>query len=276
MLDVLLYFITGVGRITEETLLYVFVDFVYMFQLSEYITLLNDALKRNETIVFGCRCTIRYSGRAESALNDGDRVVMIKSDNALLVHQPTGNSPINYMKPGAGYIAKIADNRLVLKATNVLDKENMEIGISHFYFFNSHKLTDGQTIVVAGTEEDMSNMLYKNPEMIEKGFNPVSREEQTTYGFIDVLGTDKEGTLTVVECKRYVADLSAVTQLRRYVEKLMASKGISKIRGIIAAPKITQNAERMLTDWGYSFVSVKPPKYLEEFDKKQQRLDLFA
>jgi hypothetical protein len=104
---------------------------------------------------------------------------------------------------------------------------------------------------------------------------PVSQEEQTAYGFIDVLGTDKDGTLTVVECKRYVADLSAVTQLRRYVEKLCASKGISKVRGILAAPKITQNAEQMLKDWGYSFVSVKPPKYLEEFDKKQQRLDAF-
>jgi len=153
-----------------------------MFQLSEYITLLNDALKRNETIVFGCRCAIRYSGRAESVLNDGDRVVMIKADNALLVHQPTGNSPINYMKPGSGYTVKLEDNRFVLKATNILEKENMEISISHVYFFNSHKLNDGQTIVVAGTEEDMANMLYKRPEMIEKGFNPVSQEEQTKYG----------------------------------------------------------------------------------------------
>jgi hypothetical protein len=247
-----------------------------MFQLSEYITLLNDALKRNETVVFGCRCTIRYSGRAESHLGEGDRIVLIKSDNALLVHQPTGNAPINYMKPGTGYAARLDDNKLVLKATNILEKENMEISISHIHFFNAHKLQDGQTIVVAGTEEDMSNMLYRNPELVEPGFRPVSQEEQTKYGFIDVLGTDKDGTLTVVECKRYAADLSAVTQLRRYVEKLMASKGITKVRGILAAPKITPNAEQMLKDWRFSFVAVKPPKYLEEFDKKQQRLDVFT
>jgi RecB family endonuclease NucS len=246
-----------------------------MFQLSEYIQLLSDALKRNETVVFGCTCAIRYSGRAESLLGEGDRVVMIKSDNALLVHQPSGNAPINYMKPGTGYTARMEDNKLILKATNILEKENMEITIYRVHFFNAHKLQDGQTIMVAGTEEDMSNMIYKNPELIEPGFKPVSQEEQTVYGFIDVLGTDKDGTLTVVECKRYVADLAAVTQLRRYVEKLMISKGITKVRGIIAAPKITQNAEQMLKDWGYSFVSVKPPKYLEEFDKKQQRLDLF-
>jgi RecB family endonuclease NucS len=246
-----------------------------LFELSEYIGLLNDALKRNETVVFGCHCTIRYSGRAESFLGDGDRIIVIKSDNTLLVHQPMGTAPINYMKPGTGYQAHIDDNRLVLKATNILEKENMEISVLRVHFFSAHKLKDSQAITIAGTEEDMSNMIYENPEMIEAGFKPVSQEEQTKYGFIDVLGTDKEGTLTVVECKRYVADLAAVTQLRRYVEKICASKGISKVRGILAAPKISLNARKMLEDWGYSFVSVKPPKYLEEFDKKQQKLDFF-
>ncbi|MBI4141199.1 DUF91 domain-containing protein, partial [Candidatus Woesearchaeota archaeon] len=125
------------------------------------------------------------------------------------------------------------------------------------------------------TEEDMSKMLYSNPELIELGFKPVSQEEQTKYGFIDVFGTDKDGVLTVVECKRYCADLSAVTQLRRYVEKIKESKGIDTVRGIIAAPKITDNAKNMLEDWGFKFISVNPPKYLEEFDKKQSKLDFF-
>ena len=89
------------------------------------------------------------------------------------------------------------------------------------YFFNSQKLEDGRSIVISGTEADMAKMLYEKPEMIEKGFTPVSQEEQTKYGFIDVLGVDKDGMLTVVECKRYCADLGAVTQLRRYVERLI-------------------------------------------------------
>ena len=121
----------------------------------------------------------------------------------------------------------------------------------------------------------MSDMLYKNPEMIEEGFSPVSQEEQTTYGFIDVFGKDRDGVLTIVECKRYCADLGAVTQLRRYVERVKETKGVDAVRGIIAAPKITPNAEKMLTDWGYSFKSVKPPMYLERYDRKQKRLDSF-
>mgnify|MGYP001599530787 FL=1 len=244
-------------------------------QLSEYATLINDAIARNETLVLSCTCAIRYSGRAESQLGRGDRIILIKSDKAILVHQPTGNAPINYMKPDTSHSVVVEGNHLLLKSKNLAMKEFLDVTIERIHFYNSHKLEDSQTIIVAGTEEDMSNMLYEHPEMIEAGFKPVSREEQTAYGFIDVFGTDKNGMLTIVECKRYCADLSAVTQLRRYIEKMMISKGVAKIRGILAAPKITENAQKMLEDWGYEFKSIKPPKYLEEFDKKQAKLDFF-
>lgn len=241
----------------------------------DYCTLFNDALKRNETIILFCNCKIRYSGRAESFLDWGDRVIMIKSDNALLVHQPTGNAPINYMKPGTTHIMRLANDQLGLTSQNLAMKERMDITIQHVHHYNSHKLEDGATIAIQGTEADMSNMIYDNPEMIEEGFKPVNQEEQTKYGFIDVLGVDKNGTLTVVECKRYRAELSAVTQLRRYVEKLMVSKGISTIRGILAAPKITTNAKQMLEDWGYTFKEIHPPKYLEDYNKHQASLEDF-
>ncbi|MBW3005035.1 endonuclease NucS [Candidatus Woesearchaeota archaeon] len=246
-----------------------------MLEQQDYVTLLNDALRRNEMVIIACNCSIRYSGRAESLLEDGDRVIIIKADNTLLVHQPSGNNPINYMKQNTTHNLVLTDNKMILQSRNLALKENMDITINKMYFFNSQRLEDGRSIVISGTEADMANMLYKNPELIEKGFVPVSQEEQTKYGFIDVLGIDKDGMLTVVECKRYCADLGAVTQLRRYVERLMVSKGISKVRGIIAAPKITPNAQKMLEDWGYSFVSVRPPKYLEDFNKKQSRLDNF-
>ncbi len=246
-----------------------------MLTFDDYCILFNDAIKRGESVVLACRCKVRYSGKAESLLDSGDRVILVKSDGGLLVHQPFGNAPINYMKPGCTHALRVDGTHCLLHASHLLEKEHMDIMIDKIYFFNSHKLEDGQSIVVSGTEEDMANMLMKQPELIEEGFKPVSQEEQTVYGFIDVLGVDKSGVLTVVECKRYSADLSAVTQLRRYVEKIMVSKGIASVRGILAAPKITDNAKTMLEDWGFSFVSVKPPKYLEEFDKKQKKLDGF-
>jgi hypothetical protein len=246
-----------------------------MWSLDDCRLLLEDALARNETVVLACRCTIRYSGRAESALEPGERVILIKGDKTTLVHQPQGASPVNYMKPGASHALTVEDGKLIIRATNLKEKESIEVTADRVYFFNSQKLEDGNRIVVTGTEKEMSDMLAGQPELIEKGFRPASREEQTAYGYIDLLGHDADGVLTIVECKRDCADHNAVMQLRRYVEKVKASKGIDRVRGIIAAPRITGNAHQMLKDWGFSFVSVKPPKYYEAFDRKQARLDGF-
>lgn len=246
-----------------------------MLKKEDYITLFNDALKRNETIILGCNCKVRYSGRAESTLDWGDRVLIIKSDKAILVHQPTGNAPINYMKPDTAHSLKLDNGLLRLDSVHQANKESLKVQIRKIHFYNSHKLEDGQTITITGTEKDMSDMLYKHPEMIEKGFKTAGREEQTKYGFVDVLGVDKNRVLTVIECKRYQADLGAVTQLRRYVEKIMVTKGITKVRGIIAAPKITENAKKMLEDWGFEYKRINPPKYYDEDNKKQTRLDNF-
>ena len=111
-----------------------------MLEPKDYVTLLNDALKRNETIAFSCNCSIRYSGRAESLLEDGDRIVIIKGDNTLLVHQPSGNAPINYMKANTSHKLIVEEGSMMLKSNNVLLKENMDIKINKIYFFNSYKL----------------------------------------------------------------------------------------------------------------------------------------
>jgi hypothetical protein len=243
--------------------------------MQEFVSRIEEAIARNESIVFGCNCSVAYSGRAESFLPSGDRVIIVKADNTIIVHQPTGNAPVNYMKPAAAIKPTFEDEKLVLHSHNSQLREYMDIVIDKVYFFNSCRLEDGASIVVHGTERDMADMLYKNPEIIEHGFKPVSTEEQTKYGFIDVFGHDRQGAVTVVECKRYAADLKAVDQLRRYVEKVKASKGIEKVRGILAAPAISPNAERMLRDFGFSYVKVLPPKYLEKYGKSQRSLAHF-
>jgi len=121
----------------------------------------------------------------------------------------------------------------------------------------------------------MSDLLFNQPELVEEGFKPYSREEHTKYGFIDVLGTDKSGHLTIVECKRYKAGPDAVQQLRRYVEKVKKDKGLQKVRGILAAPSLTKSAQDMLTELGYTHVEAKPPKSYEAFKKDQKDLHGF-
>jgi RecB family endonuclease NucS len=60
--------------------------------MDKHIDQIQEALKRNETIVIGCECEVDYSGRAEAHLPIGERLVVIKSDNTLLVHPTRGTA----------------------------------------------------------------------------------------------------------------------------------------------------------------------------------------
>jgi len=234
----------------------------------------NDSIKANETMSFFCKCKINYSGRAEAELEEGDRLIIIKADNTLLVHQPEGSTPINYMKNDSSIELIEVDGNILIKSHNQKFKDYLDIKIKKVYSFSSKRLEDGKKLVLVGNEKDMSDMIRDNPHLISKDFKPLSREEHTKFGFIDVFGHDKKGNLVIIECKRYSAGLSAVQQLRRYVEKMTELKGIKKvkIKGIIAAPNIAKNAKEMLEKWGFSFVVVNPPKRLEKFNKNQKSI----
>ncbi len=246
-------------------------------KLSETIRAVNEGLERGELICLFCHCAVTYSGRAESYLDFGDRLIMIKQDRSVLIHQPQGGNPINYLRPPANIVFTLEQGseseHIWLLATSKEDEIDVEITL--VYNLLSRRLEDGQKQTLSGSEAEMSDMLLDNPALIRKDFKPLSREEHTKYGFIDVFGHLGDGTLAIVECKRYTAGLSAVTQLRRYVEKISDAKGTKKVTGIIAAPAITTNAFEMLTDWKFSFVRVEPPKRNVRGRKRQKKIDNF-
>lgn len=244
-------------------------------EAKEFIEKAKSSLSANECMVFFCHCEIKYSGRAEAHLPKGDRIIIIKSDNTLLVHQPESSAPVNYMKENSKIEVLKKENHTLILSQNQKYKDHLEIEIYRVYSFISKRLEDGEKIHLEGSEKDMSDMIYDNPSLISKDFKPLSREEHTKYGFIDVFGCNGKNELVVVECKRYVAGPDAVTQLRRYVEKIKSLRGLKVVHGIIAAPKISPNALKMAEDWGFKFVSVNPPKHLERFNKPQKGLHEF-
>lgn len=240
-----------------------------------FIDQFKQALNKKEFIVFGAECEVNYSGRAETHLAKGQRVIIIKQDSSIQIHQPFGNAPINYMKEETDHSLRLLPSSILLSSYNIPLGEFMDIIIYGVLFFNKVKIDDWHKLQLTGTEQDMSNMIYENPSIIEKGLRPVKQEEQTQYGFIDVLCKDENNNLVVIECKRFKADFSAVSQLRRYVEKVKEIKGINNVRGILAAPSITSNAEKMLQDYGFKFTNIEPPKYMEKLKKSQKSLSEF-
>lgn len=237
----------------------------------EFKQRVDETLRCRGVLAAFVHCQVIYSGRAEAELPWGDRLVVIKGDNTVLIHQPTGGNPINYLRPGS----RIGFEDHTLVASNMDSKDSIMVEITKVYDCVARRLEDGQKQILSGTEAEMSDYIRDNPELISADFVPLSREEHTKYGFIDVFGHDNAGNLIIVECKRYAASLDAVTQLRRYVEKMQQLRGTNNIKGVIAAPKITPNALKMLQDWGYSFAVVEPPKRLERHKKNQKRLGEF-
>lgn len=230
-------------------------------------------IERGEFICFFCHCTINYSGRAESYLDNGDRLIAIKQDKTVMIHQPEGGMPINYVKAPASCELMEEDGLLIFRACS--GEDEVVCAISEVYDVFARRLADGQKQDLSGKESEMSDMIRDNPACIGTDFIPLNREEHTKYGFIDVFGHLGDGTLAVVECKRYTAGLSAVSQLRRYVEKMQSAKGTEKVTGIIAAPAITSNAEKMLKDWGFRFCAVEPPKRHMRKRREQKKIDQF-
>jgi RecB family endonuclease NucS len=152
----------------------------------------------------------------------------------------------------------------------------MIIKASSIHLLNSCELSDDEEVSIMGSEADMARMIYEKPYLINSEFKPVNLEEQTKYGFIDVMGHDGKGTLVIIECKRDKAGLNAVQQLRRYVERIKNAKGLNKVNGYIAAPSMTKNAHQMLKDWGFKFARVEPPMRNIIDKSKQKKLREFV
>lgn len=241
-------------------------------ELGEFAAMLESAVASREAVVAFVHCQITYSGRAEAFLSRGDRMLLVKSDQTVIIHQPEGSVPINYMRPGSAISFEKVEEHMIMHVRNDTEHSFLDIEIFRVYDAASRRLEDGQKQDLAGNERDMSDWIRDNPACISADFKPISREEQTDVGFIDVFGHDGTGRLVVVECKRITASLMAVDQLRRYVERVKMIKGTGNVTGILAAPSITPNALEMLSSWGFRYCKVDVPKRLEKWKKDQKKI----
>jgi RecB family endonuclease NucS len=248
----------------------------------EVFDLINDGLRKKATlIVFAC-CKVIYEGRALSQLDFGERIILIKPDGSFLIHQERKVDPVNWQPPKSRTRVIIKDEKLLLESHRRSPKERLEVEIKKVHFANYALVEDYQELEIAGYEKDMGDMIMKHPTMIEEGFKPTNREYATEHGFIDILGKDKDGNLMVLELKARKAGVTAVKQIRRYLtdfednnNHIFKEVGIEKkkIRGVLVAPSIGEDAKELLEEEGIEFKVVEPPKELKK--DKSVTLDAF-
>lgn len=225
--------------------------------IDELTGIINEAISKRAFLVIIACCRIKYRGRATSRLGSGDRTIIIKTDGSFLIHQDYNLEPVNWQPPNCNFKIKTENGIIFIKGIRRNPDESLEVEIHKAYMASYHRGKDIKTLELAGYEEDMRDLIFKSPQMIESGFKPTSKEYAVTGGFIDILGKDKDGRLVVLELKSRRAGINAVKQLKRYFEDFIGHK--DHVRGILVAPSITEDACRLLKKYGLEFKKMEPP-----------------
>jgi RecB family endonuclease NucS len=220
---------------------------------------INDAIFRRRTLLLVGDFSVYYTGRARSKLQSGERVLIVKGDGSVLIHRSLGYEPVNWQPAGSIVHARARNALLEVRAIRHNPEESLRIVFTSFRMVSAFSLTDSGEFALYASEQDMQKAVLLKPSLLEEGFRPVSYERKTDPGFVDVYGIDQSGKTVVVEIKRKSAGKNAVLQLARYVE---AIKGSTKadVRGILAAPGLARDAQRILATLGLEFKALDPKK----------------
>ncbi|NJE49632.1 endonuclease NucS [Thermococcus sp. 9N3] len=236
----------------------------------EEIKLLVDSAVSSEGVLtIFARCRVHYDGRAKSELGPGDRVIIVKPDGSFLIHQKEKREPVNWQPPGSVVRLELRE-KPVLVSVRRKPRETLEVELDEVYLITVFHAEDYEELALTGSEAEMAELIFENPEVIEPGFKPLHREKPIKHGIVDVLGVDRDGNLVVLELKRRRADLHAVSQLKRYVETLREEH--ENVRGILVAPSLTSGAKKLLEKEGLEFRKLEPPKRGRKSKGKQLRL----
>jgi len=202
-------------------------------------------------------CIVDYHGRAKSLLDWGERIVMVKQDGAVLVHQPVMREPVNWQPSGSITRFSIRDNLLVLHSHHAKPAERMSILFRSLKTIVITPLVDNAKMIISGMETDVVNSIITNPGLIEEGLRITKKEKHVKSGYIDLYGYDRNHTPVVIEVKRSVASISSVHQLRLYVNEVKKNRQEALVRGILCAPRIPDMVKKMLEEYGLEWREVE-------------------
>lgn len=231
----------------------------------EAARLINSGKKRGLVVVVGV-CDVSYNGRASAALKPGRRLLIVKRDGTLLIHDAEKAQPKIWNPPGSSTAAFVEGGVLVVKSVRQRPFETVKARFSSLDFVGFFDV--GATeLELVGSERDVVDALVNAPEVIEEGLEVLGVEVPTDVGHIDILARDRQGRYVVIEVKRDLATHEAVFQLARYVE-IYKKKGY-ETRGVLAASDISSSAYEYLKRYGLEFVKVNPRELMAVKNKNK-------
>jgi RecB family endonuclease NucS len=244
-------------------------------KLDEAATVIEKAFAQRRTLIVAGKCSVDYSGRANSTLKAGERLLIIKGDGSLLVHRPVGYEPVNWQPAGSIFHVQKKSEAIEIHGIRQKPRESVKVIFTDILMLSSINLVDSGEFHLHASEEDMHKAILLKPSLLEEGFKPISYEKKVEPGFVDVYGVDKNGKLVVVEVKRKTAGKEAVLQLARYIESIK-TKADRELRGVLAAPSLGKDVQRLLVTLGLEFRALDPVKCAAVLRKTETtRLETF-
>ena len=240
--------------------------------LAEAESLVLKAFAQRNTLIVAGNCRVKYTGRASSKLEPGERMLIIKEDGALLVHRPVGYEPVNWQPAGSIFHVHVSQDQLEIRGVRQKPRESVTLFFDSVFMVSSLNLVDSGEFILNASEYDMHKAVLLKPSLLEEGFKPISYEKHIEPGFVDIYGVDKNGKLVVVEVKRKTAGKEAALQLFRYIEAIK-TKANRELRGVLAAPSLGKGVQRLLTTLGLEY-KMLDPRICAEVLKKTENAKL--
>ena len=234
--------------------------------LTEAAVSIEKALGQKRTVIVAGKCKVLYAGRAKSTLEAGERILVIKEDGSLLVHRPVGYEPVNWQPAGSVFHVQTKADAIEVHAVRQNPRENVRVIFYNVLMVSALSLNDSGEFSLYASEKEMHRAILRKPSLLEEGFKPISYEKKVEPGFVDVYGVDKNGRLVVVEVKRKTAGKEAVLQLAKYIDAIK-SKADRELRGVLVAPSLGKDVQRMLVTLGLEFKALDPKKCAEVLKK---------
>src|SRR5512133_3357546 len=110
--------------------------------LAEAAIVIEKAFAQRRTLVIAGNCHVHYAGRANSTLENGERLLIIKSDGSLLVHRPTGYEPVNWQPSGAVFHVEVKDDKLDVHGVRQKPHESVKVTFSSVLMVSAMNLLD--------------------------------------------------------------------------------------------------------------------------------------
>src|ERR1700756_5434461 len=136
------------------------------------------------------RCEVTYSGRLTTVLPMAVRLLVIKSDGAVLVHADHGGyKPTNWMTPPT-VIDLDGDPPAAIDVRKVAGDERLQIEIAEILSDQTHDMGEAAALEKDGVERHLQELLAERPEWCGEGFRLTRREWPTDIGPVDLMCRD--------------------------------------------------------------------------------------